>query len=176
MPDPFHACLAFTLAQEGGWSSDPHDSGGVTNHGLTMPDLLHWNRDATVDDLRAMPDDLVSALYRALYWMPVRGWALWPGLDLMLFDAAVNTGVGVATKQLQRLLHVPADGALGVVTAQAARSVGDRTTLLSAFHDVQGVAYRGMGEFPRFGRGWLARCDRRFAAACHLTVTAGVHA
>ena len=168
MADPFQACLAFTLAQEGGWSSDPYDPGGATNRGLTMPDLLHWNREATVDDLRAMPDDLVSALYRALYWMPVRGWALWPGLDLMLFDAAVNTGVGVATKQLQRLLHVPPDGALGVVTAQAARSVDDRATLLAAFHGAQCAAYRAMGRFPRFGRGWLARCDRRYAAACLL--------
>ncbi len=176
MPDPFLACLAFTLAQEGGWSSDPQDPGGPTNHGLTMPDLLHWNCEATIDDLRAMPDDLVTALYRALYWMPVRGWALWPGLDLMLFDAAVNTGVGIATKQVQRLLHVLPDGALGVVTAQAARSVGDRATLLSAFHETQSAAYRAMGGFPRFGRGWLARCDRRYAAACHLTALAGVSA
>ena len=171
MLDPFDACLAFTLAQEGGWSDDPGDPGGPTNQGLTMSDLLHWNREASVDDLRAMPADLVSALYRALYWMPVRGWALWPGLDLMLFDAAVNTGVGVATKQLQRTLHVPVDGALGVITAQAARSVGDRTALLSSIHDAQSAGYRAMGNFPRFGRGWLARCDRRHAAACLLTAT-----
>lgn len=174
MLDPFQACLAFTLAQEGGWSSDPYDPGGATNRGLTMPDLLHWNREATLDDLRAMPDDLVSALYRTLYWVPIRGWALWPGLDLMLFDAAVNTGVGVATKQLQRLLHVLPDGALGVVTAQAACSVDDRATLLAAFHDTQCAAYRAMARFPRFGRGWLARCDRRYSAACLLATATSV--
>ncbi len=176
MPDPFDPCLAFTLAQEGGWSDDPHDPGGVTNRGLTMPDLLHWNREATPADLRAMPDDLVSALYRALYWMPVRGWALWPGLDLMLFDAAVNTGVGVASKQLQRLLHVAPDGAVGVITAQAARSVDDRAALLLALRDAQAAGYRAMGNFLRFGNGWLARCERRYAAACRLTASDGAAA
>ena len=176
MSDPFQDCLAFTLAQEGGWSNDPRDPGGATNHGLTMPDLLRWDRDATLDDLRGIPDDLVSALYWALYWMPVRGWALWPGLDLMLFDAAVNTGVGVATKQLQRLLHVVPDGAIGAITVQAARSVDDRAALLSALHTTQSAAYRAMGGFPSFGRGWLARCDRRYAAASHSNAATGVTA
>ena len=168
MADPFDACLAFTLAEEGGFVDDKSDPGGVTCFGLTMPDLLHWDRDATAADLRAMPADLVAALYRALYWMPVRGWALWPGLDLMLFDAAVNCGVGVATKQLQRLLHVPVDGALGAITALAARAVSDKPTLLSGLHDAQAAAYRAMGNFPTFGHGWLARCDRRYAAARQL--------
>ena len=176
MADPFDPCLAFTLAQEGGWADDPYDPGGPTNRGLTMPDLLHWNREATLADLRAMPDDLVAALYRALYWMPVRGWALWPGLDLMLFDAAVNTGVGIAGKQLQRLVHVVPDGAVGVITAQAARSVDDRPALLLALRDAQVGGYRAMGNFPRFGNGWLARCERRHAAACHLSTSAGATA
>ena len=193
MSDPFDACLSFTLAQEGGWSDDAFDPGGTTNRGLTIQDLLHWNREATLADLRAMPDDLVAALYRALYWMPVRGWALWPGLDLMLFDAAVNTGVGVATKQLQRLLRVVPDGALGVITAsrkigrrtcsalgvitaQAARSVEDRPALLLALHDAQSAGYRAMVNFPRFGQGWLARCERRYAAGCRLILPAGVAA
>ena len=176
MSDPFDACLSFPLAQEGGWSDDAFDPGGTTNRGLTIQDLLHWNREATLADLRAMPDDLVAALYRALYWMPVRGWALWPGLDLMLFDAAVNTGVGVATKQLQRLLRVVPDGALGVITAQAARSVEDRPALLLALHDAQSAGYRAMVNFPRFGQGWLARCERRYAAGCRLIPPAGVAA
>ncbi len=115
-----------------------------------------------------MPDALVAALYRALYWQPVRGWALWPGLDLMLFDAAVNTGVGVATKQLQRLVGVAADGALGPVTALAAGSIRGRPALLASLHEAQFAAYEHMAGFARFGAGWLARCDRRYAAARQL--------
>ena len=163
--DPFEPCLAFTLAQEGGWSDDPRDPGGPTMRGLTMADLRAWDRDATPDDLRLMPDALVASLYRALYWQPVRGWALWPGLDLMLFDAAVNCGVGVATRQVQRLLGVAADGCLGPVTALAAKSIVGRPALLASLHEAQFAAYEGMAGFPRFGAGWLARADRRHAAA-----------
>ena len=176
MADPFDACLAFTLAQEGGWAADPYDPGGATMRGLTMADLRQWDRDATANDLRVMPDVLVAALYRALYWQPVRGWALWPGLDLMVFDAAVNTGVGVATRQLQRLVAVEADGCLGPVTALAARAIVPRPALLASLHEAQFAAYQAMAQFPRFGAGWLARADRRYAAACELAQTAGAGA
>ncbi len=166
--DPFDPCLAFTLAQEGGWADNPADPGGATMAGLTMPDLLHWNREATPADLRAMPADLVSALYRALYWQPVRGWDLWPGLDLLTFDAAVNTGVGTAVKQLQRRLGVTVDGGLGPVTAAAAAKYPNHALLLAILHNDHVNAYRVMGNFATFGVGWLARADRRFTAAMKL--------
>lgn len=168
--DPFDPCLAFTLAQEGGFSDDALDPGGATMHGLIMSDLLHWDRDATVADLKAMPDDLVAAIYRALYWQPIRGASLWPGLDLAMFDHAVNCGVGTATKILQRLLHVTPDGGLGPVTASAARAVplANRAAFLGNVAAAQSAAYRALRLFPTFGRGWIARSERRAAAAVAL--------
>ena len=100
----------------------------------------------------------------------MRGWALWPGLDLMVFDAAVNCGVGTSVKQLQRRLRVVPDGTLGPVTAAAATkcSVKDRRWLLAMLNADQAAAYRAMRGFPTFGDGWLLRCDRRYAAAMQL--------
>jgi len=169
--DAFPSCLAFTLAEEGGWTNDPLDPGGPTMDGLTMPDLLHWDRDATIDDLRNMPGDLVSALYRALYWQPVRGGELWSGLDLLVFDYGVNAGVGTSAMALQRLLRVKTvDGIIGPITAGAARSVfaPRRPVLLSALAEAHRTHYRALGQFPRYGAGWLGRVDRSLAAALQM--------
>ena len=168
--DAFDPCNVFTLSQEGGRSNDPRDPGGATNQGLTLPDLRHWDRDATVDDLWNMPNDLRDALYRALYWTPVRGWALWPGLDLMVYDHGVNCGVLCSTRLLQELLHVTADGVLGPVTAQAARAVlpADRAALVANLNTAQANDYRTKRNFDVFGHGWLNRCAARKAAALQL--------
>ena len=51
MDDLFAPCLAFTLAQEGGYVDDPHDPGGATNldhtHGraVFLDSLLSCSHD-----------------------------------------------------------------------------------------------------------------------------------
>jgi lysozyme family protein len=60
MADLFDACLAFTLAQEGGYVDDP-DPKGATNLGITLATLQHWDHSPTLG-----PADRGGDLPRAL--------------------------------------------------------------------------------------------------------------
>ena len=164
MTDRFLACLAFTLQQEGGFVNDPRDPGGATNKGITLATYRRWVPDATEDALRHISDADVARIYRAGYWSPIRGADLPAGVDLMAFDFGVNAGPGRSAKMLQRAAGVAEDGAIGPVTLAAVRDVpvAEMVRLLS---DLQRTYYATLANFGFFGRGWLARTERRVAKA-----------
>lgn len=165
--DRFWPCNAFTLSQEGGWSDNPDDHGGPTNCGLTLADLARWDSHASAADLRALSGDERDAIYRALYWQPMRGWALWPGLDLMVYDHGVNRGHWPAVSIVQALLHVVADGDIGPKTSAAAQAIHPdmRPAFLKVLAADYQNDYEGLRQFTEFGDGWTARNKARLAAA-----------
>ncbi len=167
--DPFDACLAFTLAQEGGYVDDPHDPGGATNMGVTLATLRHWGHDPALGpaDVRAMTRQTAAAVYRALYWNALRGDSLPPGVDLSAFDFGVNAGTRRSAELLQRALGLAddqVDGCVGPETLRAAAAAG-AAALIGALAERQAAYYRGLAEFDRYGRGWLDRTRRREQAA-----------
>lgn len=91
--ETFAACLSETLAHEGGYVDHPKDPGGATNMGITQAALSDW-RDRPVSrfEVRTLTRVEADAIYRARYWNAVRGDDLPPGLDLVAFDGAVNSG------------------------------------------------------------------------------------
>src|SRR5580658_7273251 len=96
---PFEACLPVILASEGGFVDDPADPGGATNLGVTRATLSSWlGRPATIAEVETLSP---------------------PGVDLMVFDAAVNQGVARAFATLQSALGVAADGGFGPTTKAA---------------------------------------------------------
>src|ERR687893_518270 len=94
MADRFDACLAFTLAQEGGYVDDLHDPGGATNMGVTLATYRHWDHDPALGpaDVQAMTRQTAAAIYRALYWNALQSPSLPAGIDLSTFDFGVNAG------------------------------------------------------------------------------------
>ncbi|MCZ8182073.1 MAG: glycoside hydrolase family 108 protein [Beijerinckiaceae bacterium] len=157
----FEPALAFVLRHEGGFADHPADPGGATNLGITLATLSAWRgRAATVADLRALTLDEAAAIYRARYWDAVAGDALPAGLDLVIFDAAVNSGPARAARWLQALLAVPADGVIGPVTLAAAREAGT-AGLIASFTARRQAFVESLPAFRTFGRGW----SRRIAAA-----------
>jgi hypothetical protein len=123
MPDDdlrFAACLEEVLWHEGGYADNPRDPGGATNLGITIATLGEWRgRAVTKADVKALTREEAAAIYRARYWKRVRGDALPAGLDLAVFDFAVNSGPARAVKALQRELGVAQDGLVGPVTLGA---------------------------------------------------------
>ena len=94
MDDSFDSSLEFTLAEEGGYSDNPADARFATNHGITLVRLRRFLRDPGLrrDDLKHIPCATVRALYLADFWNRTRCDALPAGIDLMVFDHAVNAG------------------------------------------------------------------------------------
>ena len=115
MKNNYVIALTHVLKSEGLWSDDPQDSGGATMKGITLSTYREWKRNPHIskEELRVIPDEEVYNLYKELYWNKVQGDYLPAGVDYAVFDFAVNTGVGRATKLIQEAIVVTADGVLG---------------------------------------------------------------
>ncbi len=89
----FERALDLVLSFEGGFVHDPRDPGGATNLGVTQATLARaCGRPVSIDEVRALTRAEAGAIYRRLYWTAIRGDALPAGLDLAVFDCAVNSG------------------------------------------------------------------------------------
>lgn len=117
------------LGHEGGLVDDPLDRGGRTNLGITQSTLASARR--TIPGLLERVDDITRTqaleIYRQFYWNAAKCDTLPEPLDLLIFDAAVNCGVGGAVLQLQRALNrlgaqLKEDGAIGPLTLDSLRT------------------------------------------------------
>lgn len=180
----FDACLAFTLAEEGGYQCDPTDDGNWstghcnlgtlvgTCHGIAAPTLATWLGPGRIGELnpammQALPRDIAASILGAQYWLPCAGPQLPLGVDLMVFDHAVNCGAHSSVRLLQAALGVAADGFVGPVTLSAAHKAG-AAGIIDFLARLQGQHYRSLNR-PQFLTGWLGRLERRQAAAHRLT-------
>ena len=176
MKDNFEACLAHVLQSEGGYVDHPSDPGGATNMGITIATLRTWRgRSVTKADVKALTRAEAAAIYRKNYWDAVRGDDLPRGLDLVAFDAAVNSGVSRGAKWLQTALGVPADGKVGPKTIAAANAA-HKDAVIDRACELRLGFLRQLGTWKTFGKGWTRRVEsvREAAskmAAEHVTVT-----
>ena len=159
----FPKALAHTLQFEGGWSNNPNDPGGATMKGVTQRTYNQYlGRQASQDELRNISDAEVAAIYRKLYWDECLGDALADGLDFALFDAAVNTGPREASRLLQRVVGVTADGVLGAKSLAAVNEyIAERglPKLIDAYTEARQAFYRLLPTYVHFGEGWRKRTD-----------------
>ena len=121
-PSPsFERALKFVLKSEGGYFNHPHDKGGPTNKGIIQRvyDRYRDDRQADRRDVREITDDEVEDIYYNEYWVPGKCYKFsWP-LYAVHFDGCVNTGVGQASKFLQRAVGASDDGVIGPKTIMA---------------------------------------------------------
>jgi lysozyme family protein len=102
----------------------------------------------------------------------VRGSSLAAGLDLALFDYAVNSGPARAIKALQTSLEVKVDGWIGPITLGALKSriaASGLTGLIVALCDGRLNFLQRLAIFATFGRGWSRRVATIRAAALEMT-------
>lgn len=177
----FDISLKAVLAQEGGYVDNPLDPGGATNLGITRKTLAAWRKITPwtaldKSEVKALRVTEAAEIYKALYWDRCEGDALPAGLDLMLFDFAVNSGPDRAIRSLQGLLKVRADGIVGSVTlaAIAARS-SKIAELIDALANARLGFLQQLTSFVTFGSGWKKRVAAiRTAAFAMAGVTAPV--
>ena len=153
----FDACLPIILKFEGGFVDDPHDPGGATNLGITIGTLTNWlGRQATVDDVLALTPASVAPIYQADYYNAAHACDCPSGVDLMVFDEAVNQGVGRAIRSLQTAAGVAVDGLFGPDTLAAVNAAAP-ADLITGIADDREARYRALPGFVRYGNGWLSR-------------------
>lgn len=151
--------LAAVLRHEGGYVNHPLDPGGRTNLGVTQRVWEEWTgRPVDESDMRALTAGMVEPLYRKRYWDKVRGDDLPAGVDLAVFDYAVNSGPGRAAKQLQEVVGMPADGSIGPKTLSAVKDA-DALNVISELCNARLTFLRTLPTWPTFGKGWWARVE-----------------
>lgn len=163
----FDACLAHVLASEGGWSDHPADPGGATMNGVTLATYRKYRPQATKAELRQISDEMVAQIYRSGYWDAVHGDDLPAGLDLVAFDAAVNSGVRRASKWLQSAVGAAADGQIGPKTLMAAQTVKVPIAIARALQARKSFLI-SLPTWKTFGRGWTNRLNRVEASALKM--------
>ena len=118
----FHPCLNIILPIEGGLVDQASDPGGLTNLGITRATLQHYlgaNRIVTPQDVRDLTPATVAPIYMT-FWRAIHAELLPLGIDLSVFDWAINSGPANGVKGLQRVLGVGEDGLCGPDTLNAA--------------------------------------------------------
>lgn len=104
MKENFDASFALTEKWEGGarYTNNPKDPGGPTKYGITIATLSHeLGRRATEGDVMSMTEATAKEILRKKYWNTIGGDTLPAGVDMELFDVAVNQGPGRALQFLK---------------------------------------------------------------------------
>lgn len=128
-----------TINFEGGYSNHPNDNGKETYMGISRVFWPKWAGWAIIDRYKASPmsvkqldsvlagnielQSLVEDFYRANFWNPIKGDDI-NDQDVAnnIYDFAVNSGVGRASRYAQRIAGVTEDGQIGNISIGAINS------------------------------------------------------
>ena len=171
MLENFDLAIGHTLKEEGGFVNHPQDPGGMTNLGVTKRVWEEWvGHEVSEKEMRDLKPADVVPLYQRKYWNATRCSDLPSGIDLCVFDTAVNSGPGRAIKLLQGCLGVATDGAIGNNTFAAIAQFKNQSLidLINGYCDARQAFLAGLPTFSTFGKGWTARVERLRSEAVEL--------
>ena len=159
MQGNFDNCLKKLLVHEGGYINNNWDNGGITNLGVTAKVWESWvGHPVDEKQMRALTPNDVAPLYKRKYWDACGADELVSGVDYVVFDYAVNSGVGRAVKTLQACAGVPIDGGIGPVTLAAVNKIKPEE-LIEKICGKRLDFLKSLGTFPVFGKGWERRVN-----------------
>jgi lysozyme family protein len=158
----FELALGFTLSWEGGYSNDSADIGGETNFGITHAtyDAYRVRLSQPTRSVREITEAEVHDIYRRQYWGTTQCGRMAPPLAVVMFDTAVNFGVGGAIEFLQEVLGLAVDGDWGDKTEAAFLRNNGLSTALKICDGRIGYRNQRVSRDPsqsRFLQGWLNR-------------------
>jgi len=158
--ETFKKAVAVIFRKEGGYVNNPRDNGGMTNKGITYKTLARWRGVApqTISerDMRGLSRQEAEDIYYARYWQACRCDDLPDGLDLLIFDFAVNSGPARAAKFLQAAVRQTRDGIIGGMTLRAV-SRANIPDVISKITADRIAWLKKHEDWDEFGNGWTKR-------------------
>lgn len=150
--------VSIILVYEGGLSNVKGDPGGLTNKGITQSTYNSWcaRKGITQRSVANISMTEVDAIYEIDYWDRMACDDMPSGVDLCLFDAAVNSGIGGATSWAQGVCGLDVDGDFGPKTKAAVLAM-DPETFIHNFNSRRLGTLERLKTYPQFGKGWSAR-------------------
>lgn len=151
--------MAIEYKFEGGKDDDPIDPGGRTNQGVIQREFSAWLRKNGKPnrDVFAMTDPERDEIYWENYGAKIMYDLLPPGVNVVLLDGVINSGVSQGVKWVQRALGVSATGVMGNITLQAILQYPDHDDLIAKILERREAFLRSLKTFYHFGKGWLSR-------------------
>jgi lysozyme family protein len=161
----FKDCLAVTLKHEGGYSNHPKDKGGKTQWGIIQRVYNSYRRleGSEPQDVRKITKSEMEDIYKRFYWDKVEGDKLPFGLDLVVFDFAVNSGPSRSIKFLQKAINkverrnLVVDGLMGPATLDAATDLKDLEGVIARVCDDRLSWLTTLWNWSTFKGGWSRR-------------------
>lgn len=147
--DRFDQFIERLLSHEGGYVNDPRDPGGETKWGISKRSYPKVN-------IRTLSRESAIEIYRKDFWQRSGANALPDAVGFQLLDAAVNSGIGQATRWLQRALGVADDGIIGPAT-RSALSQSDPNDVVMRFLGERLDFMTRLTTWPTYGKGWARR-------------------
>ena len=142
--------------------SSKADPGGPTNYGITLETFRAWNGDWSLNRnaLMAMPKSEALKIYKAQYWDTIRADDMPRGVDMCVFDFAVNSGPGRAVMELQELLKIKQDGIVGIITLNKIKTYPGRERKLIGDLCANRLKFmKGLSNWRYNKNGWTNRVE-----------------
>jgi len=164
----YAVCLDRLLEHEGGYVNHPDDPGGRTNKGITQRVYEKYlERSVTKQEIKDIPIEHVSDIYRENYWNRVSANDLPSGVDFCMFDWAVNSGIRRPSRALQKTVGAKMDGKIGPKTIGLVFEC-DPEAIIEEIYAVREVFYHNLPRFDVFGNGWIRRNEETREFSLHL--------
>ncbi len=159
------------IAREGGFVDNPHDRGGATNRGITIPTFITWRKKIrgyvpptttmAREAIRALSRQEAADIYRVMFLERHRLDGIHvEHLREHVLDAVVLHPARTAIRWLQRAVGVKPDGIVGPVTLSAVNTSDDEELSVAFFKRRMAYIARIVARDPRqarFLRGWTGR-------------------
>jgi lysozyme family protein len=175
----FADSLAQVLKAEGGYSNVGNDRGKETYMGISRFFFPKWEGWQIIDKYKPLKnnqivkndvlDEMVKQFYKTNFWDPIRADQINAGIAPFLFDFAVNSGVGAASKAFQKVVSqlsgrkLVIDGKIGSGTIAAASSINPKL-LFDALMNYRIAFYKNIVDKDpsqsKFLNGWLNRLKK----------------
>jgi lysozyme family protein len=183
MEENFVRVIEFVLEREAAYVNHPEDPGGATNMGITQATLGRWRgHDVTEAAVQRLTRQEAVQIYHQKYWSAASCPALPAGVDLLVMDACVLSGVDPALNFLRAHLGLAVKLRVNKVYRATEKHLLplERQKLLDRLEGaclpavLAGVSerrrafYRSLDTFDTFGKGWLRRVDAAQLLAMRL--------
>lgn len=153
----FKDAVEIILSHEGGYVNHKDDPGMETNYGISKRSYPNL-------DIKSLTREEAKKIYLRDFWNKVRGDSLPFGVALIMFDFAVNAGVGTAVKALQHAVGAKEDGILGDLTMARVGTV-NKNFICEKLTTYRILHYTSLKTFGTFGKGWIDRAIETLSSA-----------
>lgn len=119
-------------------------------------------------DIRSLTVQQAKEIYHKDWWVKLGMDLFKPALSYQMFDAAINHGMGNATKMLQRAVGTPDDGIIGPKTRAAVNAMLLNDILMCFLSErLDFMTY--IGTWDDYGKGWARRIAKNLKLAAEDT-------